>query len=236
LVRNTFRPTPDEIVELNTTTPPSQRAPDHHEDAGGFLAEAFLVPEDPPIITAVADVVPDPPPTKFWRGSKFQCLILCLILVVGVSVGVVVGRSSAESTMSLTLSSSPSLVPSTEPSSAPSISTAPSFAFEVLLTRSLPTSTQDAILVEDTPEAQAVEWLQDDRVVSNYTELVLLQRFALATLYYATDGDNWRHNDGRLDYDVAECEWFFTDFSILIPDSDFFPSFDFNFSISDDDC
>jgi hypothetical protein len=163
------------------------------------------------MVTAVADVVPDPPPTKFWRGSKFQCLILCLILVVGVSVrvsaGVVVGGSGGESTTSLTLSSSPSLVPSTAPSSAPSASTtpstppstAPSFGFEVLLAQSLPTNSQGAILVEDTPEAQAVEWLQDDPVVSNYAELEVLQRYALATLYYATDGENWGNNNNWLD-------------------------------------
>jgi hypothetical protein len=134
----------DEIVELNTTTQPSQRASDHHEDAVGFLAEAFLVPEDPPIITAVpiAELsdqpstveLSDPLPTrKWWHLSKFQCggLILCLILVVGVSVGVAVGGSSG------------------------SPSTASSLSFEEVLEQSLPTSSQDAILVDDTPEAQA---------------------------------------------------------------------------------
>jgi hypothetical protein len=181
--------------------PLNQRAPvrNHHGDSGGLLVQATLVMEDPPMVTAVADVVPDEPPTSFWRGSKFQCLILCLILAVGVSVGVcagvAVGESGGEPTMSFTLSSSPLLVPSTSPSTstAPSISTvpstapsnAPSFGFEVLLAaQSLPTNSQDAILVEDTPEARALEWLQDDPVVSNYTEMEMLQRYALATLCY----------------------------------------------------
>jgi hypothetical protein len=85
----------EEISQLNTTIPPSQRSPvpAQNGDTAGFLAESFLVTENPLMITAVADVVPDPPPTKFWRGSRFQCLILFLILVVGVFVGVAVGGS-----------------------------------------------------------------------------------------------------------------------------------------------
>jgi hypothetical protein len=209
----------DDIFELNTTTLPSQRAPvrDHHGDPGGLLVQATLVTEDPPMITAVADAVPDPPPTRFWRGSKFQSLILCLILVVGVSVGVSVGGSGSEPTMSFTLSSRPSLVPSTSPSTstAPSTSTVPStassFGFEVLLAQSLLANSQDASLVEDTPEARAIKWLQDDPVAFNYTELGVLQRYALATLYYATDGENWIESAGWLDYDVAECDWFTTE-------------------------
>jgi hypothetical protein len=237
----------DDTFELNTAPPPPQQPPVPAFPVTEDLAEAFPVTEDPPIITAVADVVPDPPPIaqlpdpphtvvlpdllpmrKWWHWSKFQCggLILCLILVVGVSVGVVVGGSGGEPTMS----SSPggnggepsrSLVPSP----APSTSTAPSSAFEGFLAQSLPTNLQGAILVDDTPEAQAVEWLQDDPGISTYTNLEALQRYALATLYYSTGGENWINNDGWLDYNVAECDWF-TDFS-LTEDFSFLGDFSF---------
>jgi hypothetical protein len=232
----------DERFELNTTSPPSQRAPAQHEDPGRFLAEAFLVPEDPPMITAVEvvpsppppvvlsdllptvvlpDPPPDPPPTvelsdpppmrKWWHWSKFQCggLILCLILVVGVSVGVAVGVSGG----------------SDDGGPSPAPSTASFLSFEEVLAQSLPTNSQDAILVDDTPEAQAFTWLQDDPDVSTFTNVEVLQRFALATMYYATDGANWVNNDGWLDYDVVECDWF-TSFDLIE---------DFNFSFSDDD-
>jgi hypothetical protein len=153
--------------------------------------------EDHPIVTAVA-VVPDPPPTvllpdppptvvlpdllpmrKWWHWSKFRCggLSLCLILVVGVSLRVVVGVSGgSDDGDGPTMSSSWSLVPSPAPS------TSSSFAFEVLLAQSLPINSQDAILVDDTPEAQAFVWLQDDPDVSTFTNVEVLQRFALATM------------------------------------------------------
>jgi hypothetical protein len=95
----------------------------------------------------------------FWRGSKFRWgggLILCLIVVV------VAVRGSGGSVDEGGPTMSPTLVPSTAPSASTSPSTAPSFAFEVLLAQSLPTNSQDAILIEGTPEAQAFALLQDD--------------------------------------------------------------------------
>jgi hypothetical protein len=197
----------DGTREFNTASPPSQRPPAqaHLGDTRGFLAEAVLVTEDPPII---AIAVPDPLPPPFWRESKFQWgggLILCLV-VVGVAVGGSDGSVDRDGpAMSPTLSSSPSLVPSMAPSSVVSLvpssapSTAPSFTFEVWLAQSLPTNSQDA---------QAFEWLQDDPALSTYTKLEVLQRYALATLYYTTDGENWINNTGWLDYSTAECDWF----------------------------
>jgi hypothetical protein len=238
----------DETFELSTTTPSSPPVRANHGDEDGLLVQATLV-EDHPIVTAVA-LVPDPPPTvvlpdpppavvlpdllpmkKWWHWSKFQCggLILCLILVVGVSVGVAVGGSGgSDDGGGPIMSSSRSLVPSPAPS------TASSFSFEILLAQSLPTNSQDAILVDDTREAQAFAWLQDDPDVSTFTNVEVLQRFALATLYYATGGENWRNNDGWLDYNVAECDWF-TDFS-LIDDFSFLGGFSFGNFSSIDSC
>jgi hypothetical protein len=96
---------------------------------------------------------------------------------------------------------------STATSNSTSPSTAPSFAFEVLLAQSQLTYLQEAILVEDTPEAQAFEWLENDPGVSTCTNVEVLQRFTLATLYYATGGENWIDDTGWLDYNTAECDW-----------------------------
>jgi hypothetical protein len=64
----------DEIFELSTTSLSSQRAQvrDHHSDSGELLVQATLVMEDPPMITAVADVVPDPPPTSVGVRASFN--------------------------------------------------------------------------------------------------------------------------------------------------------------------
>ena len=45
---------------------------------------------------------------------------------------------------------------------------------------------------------------------TNLTMARRLQRFALATLYYATNGDEWTDAHGWMQYDVHECEWFAT--------------------------
>jgi hypothetical protein len=58
----------------------------------------------------------------------------------------------------------------------------------------------------------------------------VLQRYALVTVFYATNGENWGNSDGWLDYDVAECDWF-TSFSLIedfsFIDDDFFSIDDF---------
>jgi hypothetical protein len=183
--------------------------PTHRGDEGGYTtveadpviqeAEATLVTDDPNTITELAvfpmtedthittetALVPGPLPVrKWWTSRKWQWgggLILCLI-VVGIAIGVAVGVSGGSDDKG-------------EPSPSP-------------LAQLLPTYLQEAILVEDTPEAWAFEWLEDDPGVSNFTKLELLQRFALVTLYYATGGENWINKTGWLDYNVAECDWF----------------------------
>jgi hypothetical protein len=190
------RPSASEM-EAATTPPtlgdPQAPVPDYRGYEGGFTSvEATLVTDDFHTITEIV-VAPEAPPTReWWHWSKFQWgggLILCLI-VAGIAIGVAVGVSGGSNDKG-------------EPSPSP-------------LAQVLPTYLQEAILVEDTPEAWAFEWLAGDPGVSNYTELEVLQRFALATLYYATGGKNWINNPGWLDYNVAECDWFTSDSSDCI--------------------
>lgn len=44
--------------------------------------------------------------------------------------------------------------------------------------------------------------------MTNYRDWQVVQRFALATLYFSTGGDNWFQNDGWLLYEVEEYEWY----------------------------
>jgi hypothetical protein len=162
--------------------------------------------------------------TSRWRSA----LVLLITFLAGLALGNVSSRNFAWSALPLVTSSSvsekcgdaatfpphprPAPIPHPAPTQQPLLvpSTAPSYAFEQILAQSLPTESQDAILSEDTPEAQAFTWLQQDPAVSNYTNLEVLQRYALATLYYATGGNNWIDNQGWLDYNVAECAWSMT--------------------------
>lgn len=64
-----------------------------------------------------------------------------------------------------------------------------------------------------TPQAKAFRWMLEDPNFESYTEQRLVQRFALATFYYATGGDSiagWTKSDNWLSWDHHECEWFST--------------------------
>lgn len=68
----------------------------------------------------------------------------------------------------------------------------------------------------ESPQARAYDWVVRDpkmAVVENedyyvYSDERLLQRFALATFYFATNGPQWGRSDKWLDYSIHECEWY----------------------------
>lgn len=49
------------------------------------------------------------------------------------------------------------------------------------------------------------QWMRQDP--HTYSDERLLQRFAMASLYYATKGEYWLRNQDWLSYDVHECKW-----------------------------
>jgi len=80
----------------------------------------------------------------------------------------------------------------------------------------LPEQTVDAIVKGDTPQREALYWLLGDSTWRKYSDSRLLQRFALATFYYATGGKDWNKGwmfdstQGWMDYNTHECDWAFT--------------------------
>ena len=66
---------------------------------------------------------------------------------------------------------------------------------------------EDSFLDSSSPQYAAFEWLispVNNEVLSNRR---LLQRYALATLYYSTRGDDWTSSSQWLS-DVHECSWY----------------------------
>jgi hypothetical protein len=62
---------------------------------------------------------------------------------------------------------------------------------------------------EDEAEELALAWQEDDPDFETYSEARNAQRLALATLYFATDGDgSWIDNTDWLAYNVSECNWY----------------------------
>ncbi|CAB9501351.1 Leucine Rich Repeat [Seminavis robusta] len=72
----------------------------------------------------------------------------------------------------------------------------------------LPDFTKEALLDPDTPQSMALEWLQTNPDLGQYSFQRKLQRYAMATIFYSTNGTDWFENDDWLDPGVHECDWF----------------------------
>jgi hypothetical protein len=73
----------------------------------------------------------------------------------------------------------------------------------------LPLAVLDPIQKHGGPFWKANQWLLDDPSFHAYSPQRQRQRFYLALIYYATNGDTaWIQNDHWLSYSVSECQWF----------------------------
>ncbi|CAB9507768.1 expressed unknown protein [Seminavis robusta] len=116
-------------------------------------------------------------PTRGSDKIEFPWALGCwlVLVVIAIVIPTVLLREPADGSVAQATSSSPSFAPS------------PSPTIDFIL--DLPMHTKEAIL--DDPESsqfQAYQWLQNDPNRKNYTQGKLMQRFVLATLYYATNG------------------------------------------------
>ena len=126
------------------------------------------------------------------------CVGVLLAIVVVVVVVLRSTRSSSESEDSTTLPPTPS------PTSLIS-------AKESFLQHILPKYTLGSIDIgTDRPSSQtlAYEWMIEDPKLLEYEDHRARQRYALATLYFATRGDEWYGKEGWLNHSLHECNWF----------------------------
>jgi hypothetical protein len=107
------------------------------------------------------------------------------------------------------LSAEPSSEPSTEPTNEPTNFCA-SVSREEAIESILVQITDGPILTKPaTPQGQAYQWiLNDDPLqIDPCTYPSIEQRYALATFYYSTGGDNWIVDTAWLSV-AGECDWF----------------------------
>jgi len=57
----------------------------------------------------------------------------------------------------------------------------------------------EAMQAPESPQNRALNWLANDTFQGYHTEDKLIQRYALATVFYSTDGNNWKNNSLWLD-------------------------------------
>jgi hypothetical protein len=141
------------------------------------------------------------------KGRQWIAIGVIFLVVVAVTVS-----------LALVLPSEPTAPVPTAPVSTTQDPTTP------VPTTPVPTTQEEAFLNEllspvssddgealrntSTPPNKALEWLADDTNLESYSDETIIQRYALATLYYSTKGDSWDDNTLWLD-SVEECSgWF----------------------------
>jgi hypothetical protein len=174
--------------------------------------------------TGVAVVMSEEEEEKFEqkRRKKYLCYGAVVLVIVAVSIVVpvvlLVGGDGGTIEVEAPPSIAPSSAPSSMPSSAPTTNTF-SDLLDILL--GLPTSTEDMFADRSGPQYRAALWLADEDTYWIDSSLALdhpkmIQRFALATFYYASTGNNWKLcgrgspscGDTEWLTSVDECEWF----------------------------
>ena len=144
---------------------------------------------------------------KKERNKKCRRAALVALMVIILAVAVGVGVSQANKSREPGAPTAEPIAPAT-PTMAPTASSTME-AFDILLAHLANVSPDGGAALEDTssPQYQAAEWLFANPGLSGYTETEINQRYALATTYLTTDGDNWRLNTGWMDPERSECQW-----------------------------
>jgi hypothetical protein len=170
------------------------------EEAIVLWTEGDLV-EDPDLVEGKVDR----PRRRIFAGLG---MIMVLILVISVSVGVTVSKRASAPQASAGPTQSPTLAPTFQ-----AVKITPAMVEEWLNNSKLSNATISAINQTGTPQYRAFQWLAspDHPAIPDAGDPLprMTQQFALATLYYATSGDNASGWSNRNEWLVApnECEW-----------------------------
>jgi hypothetical protein len=100
----------------------------------------------------------------------------------------------------------PSTVPEFTPTSAPMADNSVKEETLIKFLSNRSTDAGAALRDSNSPQYAAMKWLQSTANEGIYNEPVILQRYALATLYYSTNGIQWTSFSGWLSNE-PECDW-----------------------------
>ena len=92
------------------------------------------------------------------------------------------------------------------PSSQPSASPAPTSFFDRIFGLIAAYSGEELLLDSSTPQSQAFQWTLGDFEAGGWSDDVILQRYALGSLFYSTDGLRWLTVTDFL-LQLPYCEW-----------------------------
>lgn len=124
----------------------------------------------------------------------------CLLLIVAIAVGLGVG-------LGVSFNDTSAAMPTASPTPAPTLT--PYGSLRQLVS---PYSSDDDLDDETSPQAKAIDWLLNKDpaqllpLQEGFAEWTLLERYAMAVLFFSTDGPKW---DENLDFmsESSVCDW-----------------------------
>ena len=196
------------LVEASLVEQAPPHGPDDDLDTRSHEAPLSTVVEATPVGEDARNTQPPP----HWSTKRRWYILAALATVVtAMAVGVSVGTTyavSSERPNPANAAPSNATEALTSPTAAPTSPALPQILEEFRDT--LPEYTRTAMAQDDaSPQARAIQWLASTplSILSNYTTQRMTQRFAMATLYYATNGEYWLRKDGWLTFE-HECKWY----------------------------
>ena len=144
------------------------------------------------------------------RRTQYVLLALFLLLI-GIVVTVVIfvtGDDAGGGTGSTKnpQSGQPGDDTTLTPTSSPSVSPAPTSFYDRIFDVLSAYSGEEVLLDSSTPQSQAFQWTLGDFEVGDWSDDEVLQRYALGSLFYSTDGLRWLTVTDSL-LQVPYCEW-----------------------------
>jgi hypothetical protein len=128
----------------------------------------------------------------FGSKRKMTIAVVLVLAVVAIIVGSVIATSSSNSQKD-----------EAPPTAAPASTL--SDLIELLSSVSFDNGT--ALQTRLTPQNDALNWLASNANLDTYSDEKRIQRYALAVLYYSTNGDSWYGKVGWLS-NFDECDWY----------------------------
>ncbi|CAB9511119.1 LRR receptor-like serine threonine-protein kinase [Seminavis robusta] len=141
---------------------------------------------------------------KMMKQFKTKVLlgVIALLAIILILVAILIPPRK-EDNAGLFPTTAPNGLPSSSPSQGPS-------SYSEYWLSLFPESTVSAILEDpESPQSMAFEWLTEEiDILQNLTRGRVVQRFALATFYFANSEERWSLSDNWLSHSVHECLWY----------------------------
>lgn len=165
--------------------------------APDFVVEALPVEHEEERELVFADSSPLPVKALCTKGPVRRVVISAMLLLAA-AIGIICYFViSARRPPPVPEESSMTMAPSASPT----------FVTDSILDVALELSGENVVRAPNSPQFRAAGWLSSKDKVDHEDYDSLVQRYAMVTFFYATNGENWLEKGSWLDPMLHECDW-----------------------------